>query len=206
MWEWTSHWQMVTEVVRTEAQSPNFTKKFSKTANSSEMCQARWSYLDGEDAGYPDGAPDALQTERCHLCVITVLQAHAEGCQEGRPRQLKRKRRRGGRWRRRKNEWEDEEKRERQRRWREKRCDSGLHMNKSSHIKHHSYPPHSPKVASQEWGESMTNTSTPQKSVSKSMRKTSMRKSVCGLINNEEKQLRWDHWTNQWEKPHWRNQ
>ena len=44
--------------------------------------------LHAEDAGDPDGAADPLQTQRGHVGVVTVLQPHAEGGQQGRPRQL----------------------------------------------------------------------------------------------------------------------
>lgn len=46
------------------------------------------TYLYGEDAGYSDGTADTLQTQRCYLGVIAVLQTHAEGCQEWSPGQL----------------------------------------------------------------------------------------------------------------------
>ena len=36
--------------------------------------------LDGEDAGYPDGTADPLQTQRGYLSVTTVLKTHAERC------------------------------------------------------------------------------------------------------------------------------
>lgn len=122
----------------------------NKIVNSYEMCPgcdvpccAGRVYLDSEDAGYPDGAADALQTERCHVRVVTVLQAHAEGCQEGRPCQLRRTRERSIRRTRMKTH--KEEKEGRQNKW----CEFGLPRNKSSNMKQHSHHSHTPRVASE---------------------------------------------------------
>lgn len=60
-------------------------KRYSKTL----IPQFRLQYLYGEDACYPDGTTDPLQTQRGHLSVITVLKTHAESCQEGCPCQLR---------------------------------------------------------------------------------------------------------------------
>lgn len=49
----------------------------------------RLQYLYGEDARYPDGKADPLQTQRGHLGVVAVLKTHAESGQEGCPRQLR---------------------------------------------------------------------------------------------------------------------
>lgn len=46
------------------------------------------SDLHVKDAGDPDGAADPFQTQRGHLGVVAILQPHAEGGQQGSPRQL----------------------------------------------------------------------------------------------------------------------
>ena len=42
-------------------------------------------YLHVEDAGDADGTANSIQTQRCNVLVITILQAHTECSQEGRP-------------------------------------------------------------------------------------------------------------------------
>ena len=46
------------------------------------------TYLHVEDAGYADGAADAIEAEGCNVWVITVLQSDTERCHEGGPRHL----------------------------------------------------------------------------------------------------------------------
>lgn len=47
-----------------------------------------YTHLHSKDAGNPDRTPDAFQTQRGHLSVVTVLQSDAVGCQQRCPHQL----------------------------------------------------------------------------------------------------------------------
>lgn len=81
----------------TYASLSNCSPQTKREGSVSEYCTARdtvrqpfgLQYLYAEDARYPDGTADPLQTQRGHLGVVAVLKTHAESGQEGCPRQLR---------------------------------------------------------------------------------------------------------------------